>query len=136
MNKQEFSQIRQHFRKTQNQMAQLLGISLKSVQSFEQEWRDIPVHIERQMLFLLLLKGSLNKRRKPCWEIEKCSMEVRRNCPAWEFQAGQICWFINGTVCHGKVQESWQEKMKICRRCEVFRSMLPPYLRESGVSVI
>ena len=36
MNKKEFSQIRQHLGKTQNQTAQLLGISLKAVQSFEQ----------------------------------------------------------------------------------------------------
>ena len=129
MNKQEFSQIRQHIGKTQNQMAQLLGISLKAVQSFEQEWRNIPVHIDRQMLFLLALKRSRNKKRKPCWEIRKCSMEIRRNCTAWEFQAGHFCWFINGTMCQGEVQESWQKKIKICQQCEVFNSMFGPHLR-------
>jgi len=38
--------------KKQNQMTQLLGTYLKTIQSFEQVWRNIPVHIERQILFL------------------------------------------------------------------------------------
>ena len=48
MNKKEFSQIRNQLGKTQMQMAQLLGVSLKAIQSFEQGWREIPVHAERQ----------------------------------------------------------------------------------------
>jgi DNA-binding transcriptional regulator YiaG len=125
MDKKEFSQIRHHLGKTQNQMAQLLGNSLKAIQSFEQGWRDIPVHTERQVLFLIALNRSRNKRNKPCWVTQKCPGEIKRNCTAWEFQAGYLCWFINGTICQGKVQASWQKKMKICRQCEVFRSMSP-----------
>jgi hypothetical protein len=123
MNKKEFSKIRRHLGKTQNQMAQLLG-TLKAIQSFEQGWRNIPVHIERQVLFLLTMKRFPDRTKKTCWGIRKCPMETRRNCPAWEFQSGQLCWFINGTICQGTVQESWHEKMKMCRECEVFRSML------------
>lgn len=125
MNKEQFSKIRRHLGKTQKQMAQLLGTSLKAVQSFEQGWRRIPVHIERQVLFLLAMKRSHNKGNNPCWVIQECPVEIRRNCPAWEFQSGQLCWFINGTVCQGEVQESWHEKIKICRECKVFRSTLP-----------
>ncbi|MFQ5842976.1 MAG: helix-turn-helix domain-containing protein [Thermodesulfobacteriota bacterium] len=125
MDKKEFSHIRGHLGKTQSQMAQLLGASLKAMQSFEQGWRKIPVHTERQVLFLLATKRSDNKRNKACWVIRKCPMEMRRNCPAWEFQSGHLCWFINGTICEGEVQESWHEKMKVCRQCKVFRSMLP-----------
>ena len=120
MNKTEFSKIRQHFGKSQRQISQLLGVSLKAVQSFEQGWRNIPVHIERQLLFLLALKQNSDKKVKPCWVELKCLKETREKCPAWEFKAGQYCWCISGTICHGKVQESWQKKMKICRRCEVF----------------
>ena len=53
MEKEEFSTARQYLGKTQSQMAQVLGVSLKAIQSFEQGWRNIPVHIERQVLFLL-----------------------------------------------------------------------------------
>jgi hypothetical protein len=54
--------------------------------------------------------------------MRKCSLETRRDCPAWEFNAGNLCWFINGTMCQGKLQTSWSSKMKVCRKCEVFRN--------------
>jgi len=123
--KKEFSTARQYLGKTQSQMAQLLGVSSKAIQSFEQGWRNIPVHIERQLLFLLACKKSPPRKERPCWVIRKCLMEIRQNCPAWEFQVGNLCWFINGTICQGRTQESWQKKMKICRQCKVFRTMLP-----------
>jgi len=125
MGKEEFSQIRRHLGKTQNQLAQLLGTSLKAIQSFEQGWRNVPVHTERQLLFLLTLKSPQGKRARHCWAIRSCPTKIREKCPAWEFQAGHLCWFINGTICQGEVQESWQKKMKICRQCEAFRSKLP-----------
>lgn len=124
MGKKQFSEIRRRLGKTQLQMAQLLGISLKAIQSFEQGWRNIPVHIERQVLFLLVLKNPPDKKNSACWMIRKCPMETKRNCPAWEFQVGHLCWFINGTICQGQVQKSWQKKMKICRQCKVFPAML------------
>ena len=125
MGEKEFLIIRRYLGKTQIQLAQLLGISLKAIQSFEQGWRNIPVHTERQVLFLLTLKKSPREKNRPCWVIRKCPMEIKRNCPAWEFQVGHLCWFINGTICQGEVQESWRKKMKICRQCKVFRTMLP-----------
>ena len=125
MKKSEFSTIRRYLGKTQSEMAQLLGVSSKAIQSFEQGWRNIPVHAERQALFLLALK-KLQKKNRPCWVIRKCPGEIKQNCPAWELQVGQLCWFINGTICQGQVQDSWQKKMKICRQCKVFETMLLP----------
>jgi len=126
MEKKEFSKIRLFLGKTQGQMAQLMGVSLKAIQSFEQGWRKIPTHIERQALFLLAVKGLPPQKAKPCWETHKCAVETKRNCPAWEFRAGHLCWFINGTICSGESQESWRKKMKICRQCVVFQAMFPP----------
>jgi DNA-binding XRE family transcriptional regulator len=125
MTKREFSLIRSNLGKTQAQMAQLLGISLKAVQSFEQGWRKVPVHTERQTLFLLSLKESGMKNRRQCWTVKKCSREARESCPAWEFHAGQMCWLINGTICEGKPQKNWVQKMKRCRKCEVFEGVFP-----------
>jgi DNA-binding XRE family transcriptional regulator len=122
MDKNEFSQVRHHLTKTQMQLSQLLGTSAKAVQSFEQGWRSIPVHIERQMLFLLALKRLQGKKTGLCWAKRRCNMNMRRRCSAWELRAGHICWFLTGTMCRGKVQESWQKKMIICRQCEVFQS--------------
>ena len=123
MESREFQSFRQEFGKTQKQMAALLGTSLKAVQSFEQGWRNIPSHIERQMLFLLAMKkikGKKNAQGSRCWEIRKCPPETRLACPAWEFNTGHLCWFINGTLCQGKPQGSWPRKMQVCRACRVF----------------
>jgi len=126
MDKTEFSHIRHHLGKTQRELAQLLGVSPKAIQSFEQGWRDIPVSTERQVLFLMALKYSQNKKAGPCWITRRCSEETRQQCPAWEFQAGHLCWFINGTICGGEVRKSWDEKMNVCRQCTVFVSLFSP----------
>jgi len=118
-----FSEIRRYLGKTQNEMARLLGTSLKAVQSFEQGWRRVPVHAERQTLFFLAMKTRDGK--PPCWETKNCPEESKQNCPAWEFRSGHLCWFITGTMCQGKVQKTWQEKMDLCGQCQVFRGIYP-----------
>ena len=124
MDSKEFIHLRKKLNKTQKQMAQLLGTSIKAIHSYEQAWRSVPTSVERQMFFLLSRLGENRKRRKPCWVIRKCSPDQKKQCPAWEFKAGDLCWFINGTVCEGIIQKSWKEKMKICRSCEVFSNLL------------
>ncbi|MCD6584665.1 MAG: helix-turn-helix domain-containing protein [Desulfobacteraceae bacterium] len=52
METQEFKNFRKKLIKTQEEMDRLLGISVKAVRSYEQGWRTIPVHAERQLLFL------------------------------------------------------------------------------------
>jgi DNA-binding XRE family transcriptional regulator len=124
MENSEFKFFRTKLNKTQKQMAELLGTSLKAVHSYEQGWRNVPVHIERQIYFLISRSVKKNKGSKACWTIKKCSPEQKKRCPAWEFSSGDLCWFINGTVCEGMVQRDWKEKMKICRSCEVFNAIL------------
>jgi len=82
MDNKEFCQIRRRLGKTQSQMAQLLGVSSKAIQSFEQGWRKIPVNVERQALFLLAKEVSKKRRGTPCWVILDCPTKRRRNCPA------------------------------------------------------
>jgi len=120
----EFSDMRKKMNKTQLQMAQLLGVSVKAVRSYEQGWRTIPTHVERQMLFLVTQMHKQAKEQTPCWMQKNCPSEKKKLCPAWEFQSGDLCWFISGTICEGVVHKSWKEKMKICRSCEVLMSQL------------
>lgn len=120
----EFVSIRKKLSKTQVQMSQLLGTSVKAVHSYEQGWRTIPAHVERQLFFLVSSRRGSKKARKPCWTIRSCPPQRKRQCPAWEFKAGEYCWFINGTICEGTVQRNWQEKMQICRSCEVFEPLM------------
>lgn len=121
MDRQEFKCFRNQLKKTQKQMAVLLGVSLKAVCSYEQGSRSVPMHVERQLFFLVSRMALKNKRKQICWDITKCSDELKKECPAWEFQVGDLCWFINGTICKGEPQQNWRNKMKICRSCEVFR---------------
>lgn len=118
-----FSKFRKKLNKTQKQMAQLLGTSIKAIHSYEQGWRTIPVHVERQLYFLLASKLQ-GQNSGACWEKRNCLPEQREQCPAWEFASGNLCWFINGTICNGHVHGSWQEKMQLCRTCSIFKSVL------------
>ncbi len=124
MDSKEFKKLRKKLNKTPIQMGQLLGVSLKAVHSYEQGWRNIPTHAERQIFFLLSRMKENLKSRKPCWVIKKCPPETKKQCPAWEFQAGKLCWFINGTICCGDACKDWKDKMKCCRSCEVFKPLL------------
>jgi len=124
MDKEEFKYFRTRLNRTQKEIGQLLGTSLKAIQSYEQGWRSVPAYVERQIFFLVSNLAENRKARKPCWLIKECSNEQRKKCPAWEFKVGKLCWFINGTVCEGQVQKNWKEKMKICRSCEVLISTL------------
>jgi transcriptional regulator with XRE-family HTH domain len=125
MESKEFSNIRKYLGKSQNQLARLLCVSPRAIQSFEQGWRNISVNVERQLLYLLSTKRATEKDTKPCWEIKQCPIKWRKNCTAWELKAGYSCWFTNGTFCEGKTQKDWHEKVKICRECEVFQLILP-----------
>jgi DNA-binding XRE family transcriptional regulator len=120
MNAREFSELRRRLEKTQKEMAALLGASLSAVHGYEQGWRNVPPHVERQ-IFLLASRVRGAPKRSPCWEVKGCPPAVRERCPAWEFQAGDLCWFINGTLCEGKPQRSWAQKMHVCRQCMVLR---------------
>ena len=124
MDKEEFKYLRTRLNRTQQEIAQLLGTSLKAIQSYEQGWRAVPAHIERQIFFLVSNLRENRKVRKPCWLIKKCPVKQRKKCPAWEFKVGKLCWFINGTICEGQVQKDWKGKMEICRTCEVLGFIL------------
>ena len=124
MDSKEFSSFRKKLNKTQRQFSQLLGTSVKAIHSYEQGWRSIPAHAERQMLFLVTRMNRKKSEPLPCWKIKKCTAEDRKRCPAWEFRAGDLCWFINGTICEGSAQDSWKEKIKMCRSCTVLTSQL------------
>ncbi|MCP3943263.1 MAG: helix-turn-helix transcriptional regulator [Desulfobacteraceae bacterium] len=120
MDSSNFKEVRSRLAKTQKELAQLLGISIKAIHSYEQGWRKIPHHVERQLLFLVSRVINTNKTNKKCWDIQKCPENKLMKCPAWEFKAGDLCWFINGTKCSGEAHNSWENKMEECRGCAVF----------------
>ncbi len=75
-----------------------------------------------------------------CWEHKKCGREVGGAkvkelgvCPASTNEknsgknggnaAGRFCWKVAGTICGGKVQGTFAEKMMNCANCDFFKSV-------------
>ncbi|MEH0018318.1 MAG: helix-turn-helix transcriptional regulator [Desulfobacter sp.] len=129
MDSRQFKVVRSRLDKTQKELAQLLGISIKAIHSYEQGWRKIPHHVERQLLFLISRVAGSGTGEK-CWDINQCPENRLEKCPAWEFQAGDLCWFINGTKCSGEAHHSWENKMEECRTCNVFLTF---FKNEQGI---
>jgi hypothetical protein len=126
MEPREFANIRGRLDKTQKQISQLLGTSIKAVHSYEQGWRNIPGHVERQMFLLAYQTLVDRKKQRPCWKITHCPKDRRDSCAAREFKMDRLCWFVCGTLCQGVVHSKWKEKMAVCRKCEVFQPILDP----------
>ena len=72
--------------------------------------------------------------KQNCWEFMKCGLEPggRRAerfgiCPApiadrydgenSGMNGGRVCWKVGGTMCNGKVQGSYAEKILDCVKC-------------------
>lgn len=125
MDRKEFLSARKKLGKTQKQMAELLGASIKAIHSYEQGWRSVPGHVERQVFFLISRqRNDEGNGPQKCWVAKKCPTQRKKKCPAWEFRAGELCWFINGTICECTARKDWKEKMEICRKCEVLAPTL------------
>ncbi|PHR27103.1 MAG: transcriptional regulator [Desulfotalea sp.] len=122
MTKEEFSLARKKLAKTQKQLSELLGMSLKTIHSYEQGWRTIPTHIERHLYFLLINQRGRKDNLKPCWEQKTCNQKEK--CPAWEFQSGHLCWFLSGTLCDCTHDTSHRTKLEICKQCTIFTNLL------------
>lgn len=122
MNKEDFKILRKKLGKTQIQLAEILGMSLKTIHSYEQGWRVIPAHIERHLYFLLINQRGRNDALTPCWEKKLC--EVKEKCPAWEFQSGHLCWFLCGTLCDCAQDACHHVKLDVCKECDIFKALL------------
>lgn len=65
-------------------------------------------------------------RYKPCWEHMQCNQDVNHdeNCPAYP-HFGRICWAVAGTLCAGKIQGTYAQKIHDCHNCGYYRSVPP-----------
>lgn len=64
-----------------------------------------------------------------CWEYKKCGREAGGakekelgKCPVYP-DHGRDCWFVAGTLCGGKVQGSYAEKLGNCQLCEFYQKV-------------
>ena len=129
MKASDFLAFRHRLHKSPSQLAHLLGISEQRLHAYEAGETPIAGEIEGRLFFLLSRLLSEDVARQPCWKTKSCPPEKKLNCPAWEFQAGRICWLVNGTICEGKNARPWEEKWKTCRECQVIDSIAHPAKR-------
>ena len=122
MTNDEFYLARGKLGKTQKEIADLLGISLRTVHSYEQGWRNIPEHTEKKLYFLLIHQKAKEESLTPCWEKKLCA--EKEQCPAYEFGCGHMCWYLCGTLCDCTKNACHKEKIHICKNCDIFKSLL------------
>jgi transcriptional regulator with XRE-family HTH domain len=100
MDGKAFAKLRQALGKSQRELAALLGLSQKAVESYEQGWRKVPAHVERVLYFLLFkLDDDGAGEGAPCWEALGCPEETRSKCVAFVAKEGRFCWFFTGKLC-------------------------------------
>jgi len=117
--------LRKEFGLSQKEMADLLGVSLKAIQSYEQGWRRVPPHIEQMLLLHAVLHRCSNLRKvPPCWKTVDCPATVRDVCPARHLAHPGFCWLVTGTLCRGERMGSWRAKRSRCLKCKVLRTLL------------
>jgi DNA-binding transcriptional regulator YiaG len=122
MSGQEFARLRATLGKSQRELAELLGLSLKAVESYEQGWRKVPAHVERLLYFLIFkLNEEEIRAEDPCWESKACPDDVRSKCVAFVAKEGRFCWFFTGKLC---AISKGSADGRGCYSCEVFMRML------------
>ena len=125
MDSEEFARYRKKLGKTQKQMAQLIGTSIKAVHSYEQGWRSVPAHVERQVLFLISRLPENRKLRKNCWTLMKCPAERRGTARPTSSKAAPSAGLSTAPSAPGRRRtKNWKSKMEMCRTCEVMKQIL------------
>jgi len=116
--------IRKQVGKTQAELADCLGVSIKAIQSYEQGWRKVPVRVMIQLLVLLGLYRKHGLDEVPCWELTGCPKETRNRCPSYTIGGGQFCWFIAAKMCRMDTVDD--PEILPCMQCPVVLRLLKP----------
>ncbi len=125
-----FARVRAALSKSRKELADLLGLSLKAVESYEQGWRKVPAHVERVLYYLLFKLGADEARASPpCWTAMRCPKERRESCVAYLAKEGRYCWFFTGRLCAGAKARSESGAaagcgLAGCYSCKVFAGPL------------
>ena len=117
--------IRKEFGRTQAELAAAMGTSVKTIQSYEQGWRNVPVRVMIQLFVLLAIYRRRSEDPIPCWEITDCPQERKEKCSSYTMGDGQFCWFVAsqmGGSCSD--EDPGEEKLLPCMGCAVIARLL------------
>lgn len=57
-----------------------------------------------------------------CWEFKNCGRDKSNDCPAYPSN-GMECWRVAGTMCGGKVQGTFAQKLANCMDCDYYKKV-------------
>ncbi|MEI6875357.1 MAG: transcriptional regulator [Spirochaetota bacterium] len=116
-----FASIRSKLGRSQREIADILGLSLKAVESYEQGWRKVPANVERILWFLYFkLNEKTIEEEAPCWERTDCPEDRSANCVARLAGEGRFCWFFTGKLC----DTAREKRGESCYTCDVFTKLV------------
>ena len=118
--------VRKRMGLSQSEFADLIGVSLRTVQSCEQGWRNPSPSVEKAALLLLMAeRHGVDFSGHTCWDSVQCSMGEREACLVYQTRQGHLCWLLSGHICKGIRLHSWDDKKRLCAECDFFRELLP-----------
>jgi DNA-binding transcriptional regulator YiaG len=110
----------------QTEFSEMLGVSLRTVQSCEQGRRNPGPAVEKAALLLLMVHNhGSHVGDHICWETVNCSERERESCLVYQSKQGHLCWLLSGHVCKGIHLHSWEDKKKLCSTCDFFKELFP-----------
>lgn len=125
---QFFKLVRKRLDLTQRGMAEALHVSTKAVQSYEQEWRNIPEETIALLLTLLFLHKGSRVLSDPCWVRTKCPPKLLQKCPVHLLTHGQFCWLVGSHMCEQRNKSRLGGKPRAsgrpCLHCKVVLDFL------------
>ncbi len=115
-----FQTLRRNLGLTQDQLARILGLSAKAVQSYEQGWRNPPDTVRRLLTIVYTsVRSQSNPRTIVCWKEKKCPSQTRRQCRAYLMRQGHLCWLLADANCSRPAPARNGDRIKACWNCMV-----------------
>lgn len=100
--------------------------SAQELSAQSEEMRVITADLTQMVYGQKASKSSQNgESGVSCWEVKNCPEERRDKCPAYPAN-GDRCWTVTGTICGGKKQGTYRDKMDNCRNCDVYSMIKGP----------
>ena len=117
--------VREELGLSQQGLADLIGVSLRTVQSCEQGWRRPTAALERSLLLLLLAsRNGPDLGKRACWDSSGSPPDACEQCLVRRSRQGHLCWLLTGNVCKGRRLRSWSSKKAVCGECRFLRRLL------------
>ena len=65
----------------------------------------------------------MKAKKMKCWQVKDCGREIAKDCEAIITHHEHSCWRVAGTMCGGKPQGTFAQKMSTCKACNYYEYM-------------